>query len=150
MYPDAARTVEFVVVRHAEKAADGSDDPPLTDAGHRRAALLAELMGTPRLRAVYATSFRRTQQTAAPTARMNGLSVTSYDAKQPTQDFVAELRRAPAAGRVLVVGHSNTVPAIVAALCACEVTPMLEHEYDRLSIVRIDAGGRAQLEQRRY
>jgi len=142
--------MELVVVRHAEKAADGSDDPPLTDAGRRRAALLADILGTPRLQAVYATSFRRTQQTAAPTAGINGLSVTSYDAKQPAQDFVAELRRAHAAGRVLVVGHSNTVPAIVAKLCACEIAPMSEHEYDRLSIVYIDAGGRARLEQRRY
>lgn len=148
--PDPAQALELVVVRHAEKIADGSNDPPLSDAGRRRAASLAALVAGPRLRAVYATRLRRTQQTAAAAAQVHALPVTIYDAGQPATEFAARLRRTHAAGRVLVVGHSNTVPTIVAALCACQVAPMAEHEYDGLSIVRIDAAGRARLEQRRY
>ena len=148
---DAAQALEFVIVRHAEKVADGTSDPPLTGDGHARAAALAAILSTPhRLRAVYATPYQRTQHTAAPAAQAHGLHVTDYDAKQPALDFAAVLRRTHSQGTVLVVGHSNTVPEIVTALCACQVMPMPDHEYDRLSIIRIDAGGRARLEQSRY
>jgi hypothetical protein len=51
---------------------------------------------------------------------------------------------------VLVVGHSNTVPDLVAALCACTTAPMDETEYDRVSIVRFAADGRASLDVQRY
>ena len=51
---------------------------------------------------------------------------------------------------VLVVGHSNTVPDLVAALCGCATDAMDETEYDRMSIVRFDADGRARLKVQRY
>ena len=51
---------------------------------------------------------------------------------------------------VLIAGHSNTVPGIVAALCHCETAPMQDHEYDRLSSIQIDAEGRVRLDSTRY
>ncbi|HRP71338.1 MAG TPA: hypothetical protein PK743_01720, partial [Luteimonas sp.] len=53
-------------------------------------------------------------------------------------------------GTVLVAGHSNTVPGIVTALCACEVEAMPDSEYDRLSTIHVDADGRARLVVGRY
>jgi hypothetical protein len=47
---------------------------------------------------------------------------------------------------VLIVGHSNTVPGIVASLCGCEVASIDEDEYDHRFIVAIDANGSAQVE----
>ncbi|MFC3815988.1 phosphoglycerate mutase family protein [Lysobacter sp. GCM10012299] len=137
----------FILVRHAEKVPDGSKDPELTAAGLARAdALAARLAGVP-LDAVYSTAFRRTQQTAAPTARGHQLAVVTYDAKEPAADFSARLKREHAGQRVLVVGHSNTIPGIAAALCSCEVAEMSEAEYDRLTTVRIAADGKATLEE---
>lgn len=95
--------------------------------------------------AAYATAFRRTQQTAAPAATAHGLAVSSYDARQDAGEFAAALRQRHARGTVLVVGHSNTVPAIAAALCGCAVAPINEDEYDRRLRVRIDDGGTATL-----
>jgi len=136
---DAAAT--FVVVRHAEKAVDGSDDPALTDAGHARAEALAASLADSPVVAVYATPLRRARETAAPTARTHGLPVTAYPADEPAPVFAARLRREHPAGTVLVVGHSNTAPAIAAALCGCAVEPMGEDEYGRRMTIHIEDDG---------
>lgn len=146
--PEAtAPTMRFVVVRHAEKQTGpaSASDPALTDAGHQRATRLAASLADDPVVAVYASGYRRTRETAAPTARGHGLPVVDYDPRQPVPALVAALRSAHPHGTVLVVGHSNTVPAIAAALCACEVAPMSEDEYDHRYLIDIDATGRARL-----
>jgi phosphohistidine phosphatase SixA len=50
--------------------------------------------------------------------------VTTYDAALDAKDLASTLKQRHASGTVLVVGHSNTVPAIAAALCACVVAPL--------------------------
>lgn len=146
--PDAD-AVTYFIVRHAEKV-DASRDPDLSTAGEARArALAARLEGQP-LDAVYATEFKRTGQTVGPTAAAQGLSLTPYSARQPAPAFADQLRATHPRGSVLIAGHSDTVPGIVAALCACDVAPMPDHEYDRLSAVHVDAAGRARLDVQRY
>lgn len=135
----------FVIVRHAEKVADASQDPALTAEGTARAQRLATALATAPLVAVYATAYRRTQQTAAPTAQAHALPVTTYDAKTPAAEFSALLRRNHRGGHVLVVAHSNTAPDIAAALCRCEVAPMDESEYGRRMTVQVPAEGPATL-----
>lgn len=140
----------YIVVRHAEKASADPRDPALSDAGRSRAeALAAQLHDLP-VDAAYATGYRRTQQTTAPAARTHGLVVRTYDAKLPAAAFVARLRRDHPSGTVLVVGHSNTVPGIVAALCACAVASIDEGTYGGRYDVRIAGDGRATLEQGTY
>ena len=140
-WPGAGDASDFVIVRHAEKVPDGSDDPPLTAAGEARAQALAHWLADADLVAVYSSDTRRTRQTAEPTARVHGLPVITYDAGQPAAALAARLRRAHPAGTVLVVGHSNTAPGIASALCGCEVDPMDESEYDRRMTVHIEADG---------
>jgi len=135
----------FVIVRHAEKAQDDPRDPMLTDAGRSRAAALASALADAPITAVYATQFHRTRQTAAPTARAHGLPITVYDPGQSASILAARLRQSHRAGHVLVVAHSNTAPAIAAALCGCEVAPMDENEYDRRMTVRLAGNGAATL-----
>ncbi|MFC0677459.1 phosphoglycerate mutase family protein [Lysobacter korlensis] len=124
--PDGAT---FVIVRHAEKATDDTRDPTLTAVGQARAERLATMLADARLKAVYATGFRRTQATAQPAARAHGLTVETYDARSAPADLAAQLRARHTDGTVLIVGHSNTAPALAAALCACPVEPMAETEY---------------------
>lgn len=135
----------FVVVRHAEKADDGSKDPPLTGAGEERARQLAASLADAPVVAVYSTHLRRTTRTAEPTARLHGLPVTTYDPAEPAVDLAARLRSAHEAGTVLVVGHSNTAPAIASALCECEVPPMDEQEYGRMLTISPGADARPRL-----
>ena len=140
-----ANDLAFVIVRHAEKATDAGDDPSLTDAGRARATALARALADAPVVAVYSTAYARTQETAAPTASAHALPVTTYDAREPADALATRLLAAHDAGTVLVVGHSNTVPAIATALCGCAVPAMEETEYDRQLIVTFDADGNATL-----
>jgi broad specificity phosphatase PhoE len=126
------------------------DDPALDDAGVARAGALAHDLRDTTLTAAYATRYRRTRDTAAPAARMHGLDIVTYDAKAEAPGLAERLRQAHARGTVLVVGHSNTVPDIVSALCGCPVEPIDERVYGGRYDVAIDAAGRATLVQGRF
>lgn len=134
-------TASFVVVRHAEKADDGTRDPSLSAAGVARARRLAVALHAEPVIAVYATPYQRTQQTAVATAGDHRLAVTAYAANQPAAELAAQLRNRHATGTVLVVGHSNTAPAIASALCGCATTPLGDHDYGRVYRIDIGAGG---------
>jgi len=136
----------FVIVRHAEKADDGSADPALAPAGVERARALARMLAAAPLVAAYATPFRRTRLTAQPAAGLHGIPVTLYDAARPAPDFAASLRKAYARGTVLVVGHSNTAPAIASALCGCTVAPLGEGDYDAIYVVQLRSDGTRSLQ----
>lgn len=148
--PRTTTALEFVLVRHAEKANDDPRDPSLSADGQARAQRLADSLAGQDVFAVYATDYKRTRNTAAPTAAAHAMAVTVYDAKQPAAEFAAQLRARHPAGTVLVVGHSNTVPEIAAALCACTVAPMGESEFDRRIAIVFDAQGHARLSETRY
>jgi broad specificity phosphatase PhoE len=146
----ASAPLTFIVVRHAEKATDDPENPSLSAAGLARADALAQRLHDVPLVAVYATEFRRTRQTAHPAATAHGLPVEAYYARGPAGEVAAQWKQRHRAGTVLVVGHSNTVPDLVAALCGCAAAPMDETEYDRVSIVRVHADRPATLEVQRY
>jgi broad specificity phosphatase PhoE len=145
---DAAAT--FIIVRHAEKSTDDPRDPSLSETGRARAQSLARLLANVPLSAAYATGLRRTQQTAQPAADANGVKVTIYDAEIPATTLAAQLRATHAHGTVLVVGHSNTVPDIVAALSGQPVDAMSDDQYDLVYRVGAGADGKVTLTRDRY
>ena len=121
------------LVRHAEKAADGdAKDPDLSDVGRARAAALAQLLKNADIRAVYATEFKRTQQTATPTAEAAGLKVKQISGDK-ISTLVAKLHAQH--GNALVVGHSNTLPQIIKALGLPEAGAIADADYDNLFVV---------------
>jgi len=138
-----ARWTSVIVVRHAEKL-DDSRDPALNPAGLERASALAGVLKHAGLDAVYASQYQRTRLTAMPTAAQVGLTVRTEvidgDIDTWARAFAVELGRRHPGESALVVGHSNTVPALVSALCRCQVEPLSEADYDRLFIVN-RAGG---------
>lgn len=127
--PAATRSVTFLIVRHAEKSTDDPRDPSLSEAGRASAQRLAQVLASTPPTAIYATPYRRTRQTAQPSADAHHLTVVEYQAQLPAADLAKQLRDAHPGGVVLVVGHSNTVPDIVAALSGRPVPPMPEDEY---------------------
>ena len=137
-----ARTVPaptmVVLVRHAEKEAAG-DDPILTATGRERANRLAHVLAEGGLDAVYASQFRRTQETAEIVASAVGIDVSIVDARD-VEGLATRIRAEHAGQTVLVVGHSNTVPAVVRALGA-EAPEIPEDEYDDLFVVFVDGKG---------
>ena len=154
-YPDQPQIITFVLVRHAEVAPDGTKDPPLSEAGIARTHALAASLPQ-YTSAAYATSYRRTQQTAQAAADSNHawkVPVTTYDANLPAEEFARQLRMKHLKGTVVVVGHSNTIPAIASALCRCTVAPMREDEFDRRISISIDTlvnRGATEFKESRY
>lgn len=123
------------VVRHAEKSDEASadaKDPDLSPSGRARAESLARWLRDAGITAVYATEFKRTQQTAEPLARALGIDVTIVPAKE-SETLVRQLR--VASGNALVVAHSNTVPEIVKAIGIDVPVAIAEADYDNLFVV---------------
>ena len=114
------------LVRHAETVPGGTRDPALSEDGEARARWLGVVLLHARLDAVYATEYQRTLQTAAWPALYDPSNLAG---------LARELREQ--GGRVLVVGHSNTTPALVAALGGEGGPPIRPSEYDRLYTVVI-------------
>lgn len=112
----ASPSATVYLVRHAEKAPDpGDGNPELSEAGHARAKALARTLADVPLQAVITTELVRTQQTAAPTVRAHQLTpevITSADIAGLAQ----RLKAVPPGQRVLVVGHSHTIPELMRRL----------------------------------
>lgn len=127
------------LVRHSERATDHPSDPTLSLAGSARSALLARMLQDVQLTSILSTDYRRTQLTAGPVAEAHGMAVESYDPRgEGLEQLLERLRTTP--GYHLVVGHSNTTPAVVAALGGDPISPIDEGEYDRLYILVLDGG----------
>jgi phosphohistidine phosphatase SixA len=142
------------LVRHAEKAVSPApaagttsgekpmtapaDDPPLSVAGHARAAKLAGMLRSADVKYIFATEFLRTRQTAAPMAQARHLEIVSLPAKDPDA-LLAQVRQVK--GNVLIVGHSNTVPDLLKRLGIKDDITIVDPEYDNLFVVvRPDVG----------
>lgn len=148
--PAPADATVVVVVRHAEKATDDPRDPTLSPAGTERASALARRLEGSGLDAVYATQYRRTRLTAAPAAAQAGIEIIvrpadAANAASYGADLASELRALPAGSTALVVGHSNTVPGIVSAISGKAAPDMPETEYDRYTVIVLDADGHARV-----
>ncbi|HUO80320.1 MAG TPA: histidine phosphatase family protein [Steroidobacteraceae bacterium] len=136
-----ASTTLVVVTRHAEKAADGSADPPLAPAGVERAARLAAIFGaSPKglaIDAIFVTQWQRTGATAAPLARKLGVPVIRLaddDIAGLKSRILGEYR----GRRVLVIAHSDTVVPIVRALAGGgEAPPPGEVAYGDAYLIAI-------------
>lgn len=152
----SARSVTtMVVVRHAEKATDDPRDPVLSPAGSERARDLAAVLDGAQVAAVYVTEFKRTRLTAEPVAQRFGVAIETVprgtqDAAAYARVLVPKILSRRAGKAVLVVGHSDTVPAIVKLLSGREVTPIDEGEFDRLYVVEVPKSGAARLISARY
>jgi broad specificity phosphatase PhoE len=132
-----AVTHPVYVVRHLNTP-QGQPDPDLLPEGRAAAIALADMMETDRFEgarrpvAIYVSDYKRTRQTAAPAAARLGLTLTVYDPRD-TPGLTARIRREP--GPVLIVGHSNTVPDIVAALGGLRPAPLTHHDFGDLWLV---------------
>lgn len=173
-----------ILVRHAEKGAVGAN-PNLTAAGIARADDLSQALRLGGVGAVYATDFCRTAQTAQPTALVVGLPIRIQvvgtgasalanctpaisastllraTASDYADELAAHLQSAHRGATVLVVGHSDTTPALLealggASLCpgtfptiggACHIPPT---EFDNVFVVSIPRLGATRYLHLRY
>lgn len=153
-YWHSATTTTIVLVRHAEKQLGAIPDAPLSPSGEVRAARLAQTFGGAgefgSVQKIYVTDTRRTQQTAAGVAQRLGLTPEIVGGKTDARTLASRVLRENRGGRALIVGHSNTVPDIVAALSGEQVPAMDEEEFDTLYIVTVPTIGRASVLRLKY
>ena len=151
---ESQATTTIIFVRHAEKEISVGDDPSLSVAGKARAAeLTRQLVDADVIRgidAIYATQFRRTQETAAPLADALDIPIHTYDADD-TESVLDEIVREHKGRIILVVGHSDTLPDLMANLGASKrVPPIADGEYDNIYVVSIPWFGKTKTIRLRY
>ena len=151
----SATSTTVVLVRHAEKELGAISDAPLSPEGEQRADRLANMFGDAqafgRLRRIYVTNTRRTQQTALRLSQRLGINSEVVDAKTDSAELARRVLEENRGGRVLVVGHSNTVPEIVKALTGDEAVPPIgEEEYDTMYVVTVPSIGKASVLRIKY
>jgi broad specificity phosphatase PhoE len=137
-------TTIVVLVRHAERAA--GDDPGLTPGGVARATLLAAMLRDVNITRVFVSDARRTHETAAPLAAATGLVPQVHS--EP--DASTRSRLGPAGSRVLIIGHTNTVPAFIEALGGPSGVRIGESEFDRFLVLTLPTSGTPSLLTLRY
>lgn len=154
-YWNSATTTTIVLIRHAEKQVGAISDAPLSPPGEVRAARLAQMFGDAstfgRVQKIYVTDTRRTQQTVAGVAQRLDLTPEIVAGKTDSKELARRVLRENRGGLALVVGHSNTVPEIVAALSDDHGVPAIgEEEFDTLYVVSVPTIGRASVLRLKY
>jgi broad specificity phosphatase PhoE len=120
------------IVRHAEKASAGGKDPELSVQGQKRADALANILKDSQITAVFVTEFKRTQETATPTARAAHVSPTVVSGND-IGALAEKLRTLN--GNALVVGHGNTIPDLLKALGIATPVNIPEDDYTEIFVV---------------
>jgi len=140
-----------ILVRHAEKkiVTPENKDPDLSPVGLARAQELARIFGSSGIAAIYATQYKRTQQTVRPLADKLGLTMTQVEAKE-TSELVKQIRSRNAGQVIFIAGHNNSVPEIIAALGGPQLPIIPEAEFDNLYILTIQGDGSARLLKMKY
>ena len=117
---------DIYVMRHLHTPA-GARNPDLTPGGQHHAVLLDRWFsrrGAPDV--IYVSNTTRARQTAAVLAARLKLVPKVYDPAD-TAALVAAVMTEP--GTVLVVGHSNTVPDIVARVGGSRPRPLVHEDF---------------------
>jgi broad specificity phosphatase PhoE len=139
-----------IIVRHAEKIIDpNNNDVDLSEAGRARAQEIARMFGDAGINAIYATQYKRTQETVKPLSDKIGVPVTVINSKS-TGDLVAQIRAQHSGQTIFIAGHNNSVPEIIAALGGPQYPIISESEYDNLFIVTIYRTGKANVVKLKY
>jgi len=151
---ESQATTTMIFVRHAERALEPANDPGLNAAGQRRVRELTRQLVdadvVAGIDAIYSTPFRRTLETAQPLATALGLDINQYDPAD-NEAVLAEILKQHKGKIILVVGHSNTLPTLIADLGASKKVPAIAHsEYDNIYIVSIPWFGKTKTIRLRY
>lgn len=139
-----------ILVRHAEKKIEpNNEDPDITPEGVERAHEIARVFADAGINAIYATQYKRTQQTVKPLSDRTGVGVELLNSKQ-TDQLLRRIQTTYRGQTVFVAGHNTTVPAIITELSGETYPPIPESEYDNLYIVTIYRFGKAKVVKLKY
>lgn len=133
------KTTTIYLMRHADTN-PGTDQ--LNNAGQTRAQELIRVLEHANLAEIYASEFQRTQQTVAPLAQHFAKTPHIFNADD-VSGLVQHIRSHHADEQVLVAGHSDTVPLLIAAFGGEQIPDLQPREFDKLFVVTITKLSRA-------
>ena len=142
----------FYLVRHAEKVTTdvSAKDPVLTENGEKRATTLAKKLNSKKLTAIYSTDFQRTKLTVQPIAEKQKLEVKIYNPKI-LKSWAKIILQENKGGKVLIVGHSNTVLETIDALGGKRpIAEINDQQYDYFFTVNVKEDGTVKVEVEHY
>jgi len=133
----------IILVRHAEKAGDAemnkTGDPELSPEGQERAKRLMKIAKRYKPHEIFATAYKRTQQTVAPIAALRQKNVQIYDTRE--QRKLVEQIMSSKTEHYLIAGHSNSIPDLANLLMKKEVFKQVpDTEYGVIWVVKIRHG----------
>lgn len=140
----------FYIVRHAEK--DTGSNPAISTIGKERAGDLYRTLKNKKIGLIMATQYRRTGMTADSLRIYKKIDSIQYAADATGDKLLEALeKRAGNVKNILIVGHSNTLPAIIRKLGVDSYTEkdIPDNEYDNLFIIRYKKG-KAVLKQLKF
>jgi broad specificity phosphatase PhoE len=148
-----AQSTLVILVRHAEKEAQPASNPPLTAEGEVRAKALSEVLANAGIGAIISTPFERTLATVRPLGTKLGIRVDTVPigAGVPAHaQAVAAAVRKHQGKAVLVVGHSNTITQIAAALGAPSMPDLCDGDYDQVFTLELQPSGPPRMTRTRF
>lgn len=140
------------LIRHAEQMID-VEDPPLTEAGQKRARAWADILEKSDIKIVYTSKKRRTIQTGEPIAQALNIPTRTVSRKD-VSELVDLVRTQHKDDRVLIVSHTRQLPKIFKELGlpeeAAEKHAISRDEYGNLFIFLPAAKTEGKVIQLRY
>ena len=142
----------LIAVRHADTLTEPGDRA-LSDAGISRAKALAVAVRNAGVTAIITSQFRRSRDTAQPTASAFGLTPEVIQISRAALDSHLKLLEAAVrkhkGGVVLVVGHEESVTQLIAALGGPRLAVICPTHHANLFSLTM-AAGKAHLVHSRY
>lgn len=151
---ESQATTTIIFVRHAEKAESPPEDPELSEQGKRRVAELTRQLVdadvVAGIDAIYSTPYKRTMETGRPLSEALKLPINRYD-PDDNEAVLETILKSHKGKIILVVGHSDTIPGLIADLGASKkVPPIDDMEYDNIYVISIPWFGKTKTIRLRY
>lgn len=133
------------VTRHFEKGP--GNDPGLTEAGQRRARLLAQMLANTQISCIITSELRRTIETVLPLGENLAIAEDDFQKIGDINEVVEYIRSLPQGSTAILSHHSFTLHQILTGLCVPghEDIRISGSAYDNLFIVLFPSGGTPKL-----
>lgn len=141
---------EIYLVRHAEK--EPGDDPLLTPNGNKRAGDLMRALKGKKIKRIYVTEYRRTQNTGDSVRIQLGIDTVHYGSDTSCTDLINKLKaHHDLNDAILIIGHSNTIPLVIRKLGIAEYPTAYipSNDFDDLFLLSFKKG-KATLTRSKY
>lgn len=129
----------ILIVRHADRP---GDQDALTPAGVARAKDLVHVASQAGVAGIYCTKTERSRKTAEPLATALSLKPVELDPND-TAGLIKQILANQRGKTVLVVGHSNTVPKIIAAAGGPTLPNLADDDFDNLYVLTVGSDSSA-------